>query len=154
MRQIFMPLFVTALWGHLYWPKAETPPPTLEQRAQAIVDHKLGQGVAWVSVRVETGQGKRRLERKRLGQQGFVVSSKSSQERHQKSGYSQDVRTETLNLPESREFTDQENWTERICVVVITERESTDLANLLEVGLGLDKERGDQIAVSPSIKRN
>lgn len=152
MNRIITSLFAIALCALLSWSlssQQRLPQPScpLESVAQQLLDHKFGPGVAWVKVHQIQGQGRRKLERKGLGDKAFVVSSKSKKESY-KGKYLNETHTEELSFPESREYVWQDTWTEKISVVVVTTKTSADLVPLLEVGLGLDRERGDQVLVT------
>ncbi len=152
MNRMITSLFAIALCALMSWnlsnlERAPQPSCPLQSRAQQLLDHKLGTGVAWVSVHQTQSQGHRKLVRKRLGERAFVVSSQSKKESY-KDKYQYETRSEKLSFPESQESLWQDHWVEKISVVVVTSKESPDLVPLLEVGLGLDRERGDQVMVT------
>lgn len=128
-------------------PSVPQPEAGLEHKAQSLLDRYYGPGHAFVCVTRKVGYGQRTTRDLQLGEKGFVVQS---QERHETYGnkYLNDARVEKVELPRKIVVTHQDIWVDHTDVAVVVDRDpGPEIAPLLEAGLGLDREDGDQIQV-------
>lgn len=130
------------------WRVTPTQPENEAQRkAQALADAYYGRGHAQVAVTVRHGKGQRSIRDTQLGERAFVVSSQDRRETlaHR---YDNTTHAEKLEVPRKLVVTHQQEWVEHTDVAVVVDREpGSEIAPLLQAGLGLDVAAGDQIQV-------
>lgn len=145
------------IWLHLclvllscslvYFQKSPTPPESaVERKAQGLLDRYYGPGHAHVSVTLHQGRGQRTVRDQQLGDKGFVVQSQHKQESlHGK--YVNSVDVEKTELPRKLVVTHQDQWQSTGVAVVVDRDPGAEIVPLLEAGLGLQRQNGDQIQV-------
>lgn len=117
------------------------------RKAQGLLDSYYGRGHARACVSLQPGRGQRTVRDHQLGEKGFVVKAQDKHEAYQ-GKYVNDTHTQQLELPQRLVITHQEQWLESVGVGVVVDREpGPEIVPLLEAGLGLQPENGDQIRV-------
>jgi len=123
------------------------PEAELERKAQGLLDSYYGPGHATVWVTRIVGYGQRTTRDVQLGEKGFVVQSQQKRETYQEK-YLNTTTVEKVELPRKTVVTHENVWVERTDVAVVVDRDpGAEIAPLLQAGLGLQPERGDQIRV-------
>lgn len=138
----------------LVWfrPAPASPEQETQQKAQALVDSYYGRGHARATVTLRRGHGERTVRDQQFGERAFVVGSQERDESYQ-NRYSNHTRSEKLEVPHKTVISRQQDWLEQTDVAVVVDCEpGQEIGPLLQAGLGLHPQSGDQIQVVRALR--